>query len=99
MSTTAAEQQEAISHLEALAQIVSDRGFTAKVVQVRTSVTFLRVVNMDAGQLSEDVTIGSYDGEPVYVYSWGDVICPVRHLEAAGERLSHVLTPDVTAAK
>lgn len=86
--------EETAAHLEALRQAMSARGFAARIVRSVTRDPYVRVVNTDAGQLAEDVSIGQRDGEPCYLYSWGQPIAPVRHLDSAAERLAYVLTPE-----
>ncbi|MBT2209140.1 MULTISPECIES: hypothetical protein [Actinomadura] len=89
----------ALDRLEALREDVTSRGLTAKIIQPRDRPMFLRVVNMDAGQLAENVTVGPYGGEPCFLYSWGAVICPVRLVASAGERLSFLLSPKPAGRK
>ena len=86
--------EETATHLEALRQAMSARGFTTRVVQPVTGDPYVRVVNMDVGQLAEDVRVGYYNGELCYLYSWGQPSAPVRHLDSAAERLAYVLTPE-----
>jgi hypothetical protein len=83
--------------LEALREKLESRGFTARVIRPNGKPAFLRVVNMDAGQLAEDISVGVYGAEHCFLYSWGTVICPVRHVEAAADRLAHVLAPIAAA--
>ncbi|GAA2600096.1 hypothetical protein GCM10010411_37230 [Actinomadura fulvescens] len=93
MGTTTAGMNisDALPYLDELRQKLSDRGFTARVVQARESPPFLRVVNAEAGQLAEDITCAPWGDELSFWWSWNAPICPVRHLESATERVTYVL--------
>ncbi|REE99106.1 hypothetical protein DFJ69_4612 [Thermomonospora umbrina] len=69
-------------------------GFRTRVVQPLDKPPYVRVVNMECGELAEDISVGQHNGEAFYRYSWGQPICPVRHMSSAVERVSHVLTPE-----
>ncbi len=92
-ATTPASASQELEHLEALKHHLAARGFRARVVQPRSKSTFLHVVNVEANQLSEDITCAQAEGELCFLWSWGMPITPVRHVESAVERVVYVLSP------
>jgi hypothetical protein len=91
--TTPTSASQELEHLEVLKHHLAARGFRARVVQPRSKPTFLRVVNIETGQLSEDITCAQAEGELCFLWSWGTPITPVRHPESAAERVAYVLRP------
>lgn len=87
------DAQQVIPHLEALGTRLSSEVFTTRIVQSSRADPFLRVVNTHAGSLAEDIRIQEADGEPCFMWSWQNVIAPLRHLDLAAERVTYVLTP------
>jgi hypothetical protein len=93
METATVPANKELEHLEALKHQLTVRGFRARLVRPRSQPTFLRVVNVQAGQFSEDITCASAEGELCFLWSWGAAITPVRHPESAAERVAYALSP------
>lgn len=72
---------------------MTERGFSARVVVSPARPPFVRVVNLAASQLREDITCGLAGGELFFHWSWGGQIAPARHLEPAAARVAFVLAP------
>jgi hypothetical protein len=80
--------------LAELTRVLEERGFTARVVEPTAKPPFVRATSPAARELSENVRcVFGEGGELWFVYSWGDQIAPVRHVESAAERVGHILTP------
>lgn len=86
------DAKQVIPNLEALGRKLNPRIFTTRVVQPRQEDPFLRVVNTH-GSLAEDIRIKEADGEPCFMWSWGNIIAPVRLPDSAADRVAYVLTP------
>ncbi|GAA2114639.1 hypothetical protein [Actinomadura alba] len=92
-TTGTSDEQDAASHLKALAKLMVERGFTALLVQAEDSPPLLRVTNPSASDLAEDVRCSLALGELCFMWSWERPIAPVRHVEPAAERIAYVLSP------
>jgi hypothetical protein len=93
MDTAAAISDQELEHLEALRRHLLARGFLARVVQPLDSPAHVHVVNTNIAELADDVRFGRHRGEPWFLWSWGLPIAPVRFLDAAADRVAHVLRP------
>lgn len=94
MSEESNDKREAAGALGELTRLLGEKGFAARIVEATAEPPFVRATSRVSPELSENVTCGPGEGgELWFFYSWGDPLAPVRQVDAAAERVSHVLTP------
>ncbi|GAA1771804.1 hypothetical protein [Nonomuraea bangladeshensis] len=91
--------EQAATYLAALRVLLKERGLHARLLTPARLMPRLRVINPDCASLCEMVTAAPLDGEWSLWWSWAEQITGVDDMAAAVERIGHVLTPAVPAAR
>jgi hypothetical protein len=85
--------RRAAEQLEALAEEVEKRGFSAEVTRDGRRMC-ISVVNRTVPQLSENVYVAPLeDGSWWFWWSWADRLAPIDDVDAAAFKIAYVLTP------
>jgi hypothetical protein len=90
--TRAAVTDEVAEQLEALAENLRGRGFSAHVSQVGRYAC-VNVANVAVRQLAETVYVADADGAWWFWWSWADRITRISEVETAAFKIAYVLTP------
>jgi hypothetical protein len=92
MTTTPMTQSVNLARLESLGELLTRRGFRARVMTPPGRVPSLHVVNPVAGALAEDVYAGrAQDGLWWFWWSWAERIAVSEDLETAAAKIERVL--------
>jgi hypothetical protein len=79
------------SHLEPLAEALSQRGFLARVTRIGDGPSFVEVTNPDAPDLAESIFAAQTGPEWWFWWSWAERIAPAQEIEFTAGRIAHVL--------
>ena len=90
--TMEAQQTTGLSRLEGLAEVLANKGLSARLIAPPGRVPSLHVVNPSASALAEDVYAGrGQDGLWWFWWSWAERIAAGEDLEGAAAMIERVL--------
>jgi hypothetical protein len=90
--TGAAVTHEVAEQLDALAENLRGRGFSAHVSQAGRYAC-VNVANVTVPQLAETIYVAEADGASWFWWSWADRITRISEVETAAFKIAYVLTP------
>ena len=93
MTETGADvTREVAEQLDALAENLRGRGFSAHVTRANRYAC-VNVANVAVPQLAETIYVADADGALWFWWSWADRITRISEVETAAFKIAYVLTP------